>query len=223
MKTSPLTGWFTSCAVLALLLLTATSTSAAPLLTNGDFEDEPNFVSGNSIAVLSGSELPGWIIEPGHFVTIHDNSVFPTISGTYSANTDGEGQNGVNADFYQDFPAANAEPYQLTFDWEGWLVDPTAVLNVSIQDLNTNALLVNNFYVGDPTLTVHSIAANFTGTGNTLRLRVQENPQSGINDNAFIVDNFNVALVPEPSTLVLGLAGLAGLGIAPLRKKDRRA
>src|SRR5882724_9707371 len=102
MKTSPFTRWYTRCAVLALLLLTATSTSAASLLTNGDFENEPNFVSGNSIAVLSGSELPGWTIEPGHFLTIHNNSVFPTISGLYSANTDGEGQNGVNADFHQD-------------------------------------------------------------------------------------------------------------------------
>jgi Protein of unknown function (DUF642) len=222
MKTSPFTRWYIRCAVLALLLLATTSTSAAPLLTNGDFEDEPNFVPGNSIAVLSGSELPGWTIEPGHFLTIHDNSVFPTISGTYSANTDGEGQNGVNADFYQDFPAANAGPYQLTFDWEGWLFDPTAVLNVSIQDLTTSALLVNDFYVGDPTLTVHSIAANFTGTGNLLRLRVQENPQSGVNDNAFIVDNFSVALVPEPSTLVLALASFAGAGYVTFWKKYRR-
>ena len=44
------------------------------------------------------------------------------------------------------------------------------------------------------------------------RLRLQENPQSGSNDNQFIVDNFSVD-VPEAGTLSLIIVGATFLAI----------
>jgi len=42
-------------------------------------------------------------------------------------------------------------------------------------------------------------------------------------DEYWALDNVIVTVVPEPSTLVLGIAGLAGLGLVNLRKKFRWA
>lgn len=66
---------------------------------------------------LTGTQMPGWTIEPGHGATVHNTVLYPTISGGYSINMDGEGYNGVNADLYQDFGSALGASYTLTFDW----------------------------------------------------------------------------------------------------------
>jgi len=161
------------------------------LLVNGGFETEPNFGADNTngYIALTGNQIPGWTIEPGHAVTVHDTSIYPYISGNYSVNIDGEGTNGVNANFYQDFATAAGHGYQLKFDWQGW--ESTSVgAEISVIDTVTNAVLFDQTYAWDPAL--HHEVANFTGTGDPLRLRVQENPESGTNDNGYIVDNFSV-------------------------------
>jgi hypothetical protein len=71
------------------------------------------------------------------------------------------------------------------------------------------------------------VSTSFTGTGDPLRLRVLETPETGFNDNMFLVDNFNVTLsssppsVPEPSSLVVA-AGTVSLGVLALLRKRRR-
>jgi hypothetical protein len=68
-------------------------------------------------------------------------------------------------------------------------------------------------------LVVQSVNTSFTGTGDPLELLIDENPQSGYNDNQFMVDNFSVTgssgSVPDGASTYamfgLALAGLAGL------------
>jgi hypothetical protein len=125
----------------------------ANLLVNGDFENEPNFGPGATIndsffgfVVLSGSQLPGWTIEPGHGLTIH-NPANPTISGTYTAELDGEGYNGHSANFYQDFASVKGASYAFSFDWKSWENNaPATKFEVSVSDPTTGATLFDALY-----------------------------------------------------------------------------
>jgi hypothetical protein len=193
-------------AVLAAQLSTASAQSAANLLVNGDFESEPNWGGGVShdggYTALTGSQIPGWTIEPGQAVTIHiAPGSYLVISNSFSANTDGEGWNGHNANFYQDFSSTAGISYAFACDWQSWgYIDPptTNALKISVTDTVTGNGLFAGFYYydGAGAHPVHHVAANFIGTGNALRLRVEESLESGYNDNTFVVDNFSVVAGP---------------------------
>ena len=200
--------------------------ASANLLTNGDFESEPNWGVNTggcyfdpNCTALTGSQLPGWTIEPGHAVTIH-NTYYPTISGAYSVNTDGEGYNGHNANFYQDFATSSGQKYNLQFDWKTWYSNTTPHLDVSVIDTVTSTVLYDGNFPWNSNALNHEDSV-FTGTGNALRLRIQEIPESGFNDNSYIIDNFSVTAlpVPEPETYALMLCGLAALGFVVQRRK----
>jgi hypothetical protein len=209
-------------AVLALALGAVLAPAAhANLLVNGDFENEPNWGAGLSgdagFTLLSGTQIPGWIIEAGHGATVHNTVLYPTISGNYSVNMDGEGYNGRNANLYQDFASASGQAYQLQFDWSTWNNNTQPNLDVSVVDTVTLAVLYSaNFaWVGG----LHHEVASFSGTGSPLRLRVQELPESGGNDNSYMVDNFDVSAVPEAATWLLMAGGLGALRL--LRRRTR--
>jgi hypothetical protein len=193
-----------STATQALTLVTSPSPN---LLVNGGFESEPNW--GNGIGVydpgeteLIGSQIPGWTIVTNHAVTVQIASgPYLTISGNYSVNTDGEGYDGNNSNFYQDFATQNGLSYALEFNWQSWgayTTPTTSKLEISVVDTVTTAVLFDGLYSYDGTgpHPVHDVLANFAGTGNPLRLRIQESPQSGYNDNTFVVDNFSVTVAP---------------------------
>ncbi len=191
-----------STATQALTLVTSPSPN---LLVNGGFESEPNW--GNGIGAydpgeteLIGSQIPGWTIVTNHAVTVQIASgPYLTISGNYSVNTDGEGYDGNNSNFYQDFATQNGLSYALEFNWQSWgayTTPTTSKLEISVVDTVTSAVLFDGLYSydGSGPHPVHDVLANFAGTGNPLRLRIQETPQSGYNDNTFVVDNFSVTV-----------------------------
>jgi len=194
----------------AAIGLALTSIASANVLINGDFESQPNFgngIGGNAgFSLLTGDQIPGWTIAPGSAATVHNTLLYPTISGNYSLNMDGEGFNGGNTIIYQDFASLAGGAGVLEFDWQGWVSTSQARLAVSIVDTISLETLIAGSYAFDEALN-HEVL-NFVGTGNTLRLTVQELPQSGGNDNAFMVDNFSVT-IPVPATAsLLGLGGL---------------
>ena len=205
-------------ALCAVIVGGASVASATELLVNGDFENQPNWGNGFSgdagYTGLTGGQIPGWTIEAGHGVTVHNTVWYPTIAGHYSINTDGEGYQGKNANMYQDFATTLGQQYQLSFKWQGWYADQTPKLDVSLTDLGAN----NQFYTYNTGYgaALTTVTANFVGNGNTFRLRVKENPESGYNDNTFIVDDFSVQTVPEPATWVA--LGIGALVIACRRK-----
>ncbi len=218
--------------VTSTLLLGAWS-AHANVLVNGGFDSQPNYgsgvVNGVGFSALTGSQIPGWTIEPGHAVTIHDTSTYPFITGPFSVNTDGEGFGGGNANLYQDFASVTGQQYQLQFDWQGW-ISTAAHLDVTVTDTVTSAVLYHGNFAW--AAGSHHVSFGFVGTGNPLRLRVQESPESGTNDNGFIVDNFAVdpiaatattaVSIPTLSPSMLGLLG-ALLAVLALAARSRRA
>ena len=204
-------------AVLAVAALLLSSTVAGQnLLVNGGFENEPNWGASNGTgcngtagcSALAGSELPGWTIEPGHAVTVHNNTIYPIITGTYAVNMDGEGANGHNANLYQDFATVSGQSYNLQYDWATWQnIGSPPNLDVTVTDTVTSAVLYHGSFawIAGP----HHVTTTFTGTGNPLRLRIQEIPESGVNDNAYIIDNFVVtAAAITPSGAVTAIPAL---------------
>lgn len=197
------------------------SASFANLIVNGDFESQPNYgINGNGgYTSLIGNEMPGWTINSGHAVTVHNTSQYPTISGIYSVNVDGEGINGHNADFYQDFATTSGSLYNLEFDWAGWQ-QGIGTLDVRIENVSDslNTVLDNQFDWFDTGIT-HHVSGQFFGDGGVYRLHIFMNPETGINDNTFIVDNFSVTeVVPEPASMTVMAMG--ALALLRRRKKS---
>ncbi|MBX3111216.1 MAG: PEP-CTERM sorting domain-containing protein [Fimbriimonadaceae bacterium] len=197
----------------------AAQASATELVVNGGFEDQPNWNGGishdGSYTAFTGADIPGWTIADGHAATIHNHG-YPYISGTYSLNTDGEGYNGHNVDIYQDVTPGLGSQNTLSFSWKIWYENDVPKLDVSLTDLVTlNTIYHGNF--GQPDSDVHNESFNFVGTGNALRLEIKESPETGYNDNAFIVDDFSIRTesVPEPFTL----AGLTLAGVFAARRR----
>lgn len=203
-------------ALLPVLVVGLPAMADDNLLANGGFELMPNWNNGiggdGAYTLFVESQIPGWTIEKGHAATIHNTNTYPTISGTYSLNTDGEGYNGHNVDIYQDFDSSLGQALTLTFDWKNWDQASVPLLNVSVVDTVTNAVLANGSYGASDGL--HSEQFDFLGTGNALRLRVRHSPESGFNDNTFIVDNFKV--VPSP-----GAVAMLGVGVLAAGRRRR--
>ena len=217
----PLTPTLTATVNLASILGSTNIPLSGQVLVNGGFENEPNWAGGVSYdggeTALVGNELPGWTVQPGHAVTIHTRNIYLVISGQYGANADGEGYNGHNANFYQDFNSGLIYTYTLSFNWQSWgLTGVTpqmqlTKLKVSVADTVTGGVLFTGLYSYDTSFgPVHLVTTNFFGTGNPLRLRIEETPETGVNDNMFVVDNFSV--VTSQHSYVNAYAGFTGIG-----------
>lgn len=180
--------------------------ASSNLLVNGDFENEPNFAASvdgygvnghgntldNGFSLLTGRQIPGWTIAEGSGATVHVNpGPYPVLGGVYGVNVDGEGFGGGNCDIYQDFQTTDGQSYTLSFDWASWMSPVASGLGVTLSDTATHASLFLATYTFDQE--GGHVSADFTGTGHTVRLEIQEVPQSGTNDNNFNVDNFVVA------------------------------
>lgn len=180
--------------VLSCLIGVFTEGFGAELLVNGGFESQPNFGNGVSgdpgYSALTGSQIPGWTIEPGHAITVHNTVMYPTISGNYSLNMDGEGWGGVNGNIYQDFASVDGRWMTLLYDWQRWTTTTTTQFRVTVTDLVTNQVVGSNTHT--PWGFGHSEIIEFMGNGHSFRVRAEEFPESHYNDNTFIVDNFSV-------------------------------
>lgn len=204
----------------ALMLLNIQTMAFGSVIQNGDFENQPNFGNGiinvGGASAFTGTQIPGWIIENGHAVTIHQTPNHSYISGNYSLNLDGEGYNGMNGNLYQDFASTASTNYTIEYDYKGWLSN-VATLTVSVTDVLTSSVVFARTSPWTSSL-VHE-TGTFQGTGNTLRLRISQTT-TGTNDNSLIFDNLTVTgapAVPEPSTMAI-----FGLGILGATHRSRR-
>lgn len=202
----------------AVILAASVGMAHANMVANGDFETMPGWGTGilgdSGYMALTGTMLPGWTIEPNHAVTIHNTVLYPYISGSYSVNTDGEGWNGHNVDMFQDITAIQGQTYKLEFDWKNWY-SGNPLLDISITETGSNSVLAHGSYGISAGL--HHETFTFVSTGSNLRLRVKHAPESGYNDNTFIVDNFSLTAVPEPSSMLAMAVG----AVALFRKRRR--
>jgi Protein of unknown function (DUF642)/PEP-CTERM motif len=199
---------------------------ALNLLTNGSFEDTTNFVNqGNDTMdlVVGSTLMPGWTVSGSHYVswigptnpfhglTASDGSYFLDLTGYIF----GAPFSGVS----QTIPTQAGATYLLTFDLGSdpfWgLQDGVSVSAGSVAGsvfTSTNSGTQNNLWQAE--------SLSFAATGSSTTITLIGN--SG--DNYIGLDNLSAvqtsSSVPEPSTWVMMLVGLGGLGFAAYRSKQ---
>ena len=199
----------------------------ANLLTNGSFEDITNFVDqGNDTMTLtSGSTaMPGWTVVNDTLAWIGPSNPFgvSASNGNYFLDLTGYDDSAPYGGVTQTIPTSAGGLYRLTFDLgSATSADSSDSINASAgstSQLFTSTLTgINNWETEtlDFVATAATTAITLTGMSKSL--------------NYIGLDNVSVVLlrapsaVPEPSTLALLGAGLAGFGAFRRRKPQSRS
>jgi hypothetical protein len=191
---------------LSAILLFSGAANAAPLLTNGGFED----LGGN---VVSGdwsyfSSLPGWT--GVNNIEVHKNGFLANGFGNYYVE--------LNA-----HPSQNV-PFQLQSDSFSTLLGQEYVLSFYAQKRRADdggfTVTVDGF---SQLITSHVTSGfslftfNFIGTGATTNLTFLSG-QGGNDTIGHFLDDVSLSAVPEPGALALLGTGLLGIGMKRRKK-----
>lgn len=216
-------GWLGTAATVLVTAWLGLQAQAAPNVVNGDFEADPGLwtvwpgYSGQN--GVNPANITGWTGEGGRGI----NPVVP--GGPNDAPFRDNGNNTTHVAFLQGVSYIEqtiggfsvGSDYTLGLDFNarnccgGALPLATVKLNGIVAGSST-ALFpppggvipvggTNPWYHAD---------IEFTAPVDTITLRIESAPAAG-GDSTLIVDNITMQLVPEPSSGLLALAGLAGL------------
>lgn len=232
---------------MGVAMLGVTSAHSVPLLTNGDFET--GTFAGWTVSNLAGGTGTISIDTPGTTTPISGQSTSAAGGaphGNFYAVSDQTGP-GTHA-LTQSFTVAAGSTVTLNFDMfvndfdSGPIVDPAGlthlagpnqhvrvdILTAAASAFDTGAGVVTNLFTGvdaganpNPFTPYAFDITPFVGGGGTFQIRFAE-----VDNQLFLnmgVDNVSIDAtrrgVPEPGTLALLGAGLAGLGFVRRRRK----
>lgn len=160
----------------------------------------------------------------------------PTDLGVFFKAFSGGGANGpATAHFYQDVPGTPGTMYMLT-GWAGAEANYLATRSLfAIDFLNSGNSVIGSTELDLTGLFVdNGLAFDYkqytviaTAPANTVNVRARVSMIDGIANpsgggQAFVVDDFELTVIPEPTSVVLGLMGLLGLLIVRARKGGAR-
>ncbi|WP_159089199.1 VPLPA-CTERM sorting domain-containing protein [Tateyamaria sp. Alg231-49] len=201
----------------------AAQASTVNLVTNGSFEDTPDF--SGSWRVFQGAELDGWEVQSGAGVEIQTNSVgsvLDTLWGTKYVELDSHNGNGgattgpTNSAIGQDI-FLSAGHYLLSFYYSprvNSLGTDTNGIDYSIAGVSGSASGPNDdFRFGEWTLIEETVKID---VGDTYKLLFAAT--GGDETLGGLIDNVSLTAVPLPAGMLLLMTALGGLGIARRQK-----
>ena len=210
-------------AVAAVSFGAAAQGSTVNLVTNGSFEDTPDF--NGSWRVFQGSDLNGWEVQSGAGVEIQTNSVggvLDTPWGTNYVELDSHNGNGgastgpTNSAIGQDI-FLTAGRYLMSFYYSprvNTFGTDTNGIDYSIAGVSGSASGPNGeFAFGEWTLVEETFTIVSDGT---YQLRFEAT--GGEETLGGLVDNVSLTAVPLPAGMLLLMTAIGGLGIARRRK-----
>jgi choice-of-anchor C domain-containing protein len=208
---------------LALSVAAASATPAqANLLVNGSFES-PAF--GGRFLVINPGQEPagfGWTVG-GNNVDIFNDTIFgPSFTFDGNQALDLVGNNNIGS-IAQTFATVAGETYTLSFAFSSNPSANIASAAVSITDglesLLSETIEHSTSSAGNPDWTMFSMTFVATGDSATLEfLSILGGRDAGILLDAISIEGPS-ASIPEPGTLSLLGAGLAGLGMLRIRRR----
>lgn len=189
---------------LTMVLGSAAAMADTSLLQNGSF-DQQSLTDGQVITSTAATAVDGWYSSGA--VKLVD----PLADSKYASTTDGSNfvklVNG--AMIYQSFTTVPGAMYTLTFSWDAVKTAASyLVLGGSTASGTLNSGTSTNFQT--TTLT-------FSALSNSTTLAFL----AGTSGN-LLVDNVAVAMVPEPASIALFLAGLGALGLVSRRRRLKK-
>jgi hypothetical protein len=211
----------TRAALLALVCVgAAASPASANLLTNGSFESGSFVPNGDNAMTLSpgSTAITGWTVTNGDLAWINTPNPFglSAANGTFFLDLTGYDDTAPYGGVTQNIATVLGANYALTFDLGGSTTygvpdSLTACAGASCSPFSITATGTNDWVLE---------TLNFTGTGGTMAVSL-----TGLAGGKYIgLDNVSVdaiAAVPEPLTLSIFGAGLAGMAAMRRRKKAK--
>lgn len=192
---------------LVLLLLAPLTARADSILVNGNFELGPPMNGFQDVDVFAGSSaIPGWTVL-GQSID-YLGPPWDVADGSHAVDLDG--RDSVYSGVSQTFATTPGGMYDVSFDLSGNPQGgPTIKQLLVLVDSFSQSYSFDTSGQTTTALTWTPIGFSFIATGSTATLSFVS--LTGVpNSYGALLDNVAATRVPEPSTLVLLLAGVAG-------------
>jgi hypothetical protein len=210
-----------ACAALLAATAASSAASAAPIVTNGSFEETANFVAdgNNTMSLLAGSTaMAGWTVTNGTLAWIGPTNPFGLTaqSGGYFLDLTGYHDNVPYGGVSQSIATTIGGQYALSF-----YLGSSAQYGVPDSIVATADSTTGTFTSSNPTTNnvwqLETLLFIATSTSTVISL-------VGNSGNQYIgLDNVAVTAVPEPSTWALMILGFMGVGLMAYRRKNTSA
>jgi len=190
---------------LLLVFMCAVPVHASNIVINPSFETP--LIPNGSFSLFSS--IPGWNLASGPSIEIQNHVAGSPFDGNQFVELDSTGESAI----FQDLATLPGTAYQLSFAFSPR--PGVAVNSLQVLWAGTPVTTINSSGVGLPDTSWTVYTFNLTATAATTRLQFSGlGPSDSLGE---YVDAVSVSDVPEPSSVVLCMAGLAIAAVS--RKK----